>query len=245
LINKFIDKWFFIRYVDTEHHLRIRFHIINYDFNTIISKTNKYISPCITSNYISNITFDTYKREIERYGKNNIEIVENLFFNDSNAIIKIISQFETINAETDRWKLGLLLTDLLLTDFKYDLNKKFEILSKMKDAYFIEFNGNKLLKKQLAEKYRQMRENVSSIFKNNNELNNYKQIIANRTKENKKSILKLKQITSIPAINDLIFSFLHMQNNRLFITHQRLHELVIYDFLCQYYRTEIEKKNIK
>jgi hypothetical protein len=40
------------------------------------------------------------------------------------------------------------------------------------------------------------------------------------------------------SINDIVTSYLHMLVNRVFKSNQRKAELVIYDFLCQYYTTK-------
>lgn len=47
-------------------------------------------------------------------------------------------------------------------------------------------------------------------------------------------------------LDSLMSSYLHMFCNRLFRSKQRLHELVVYNFLSAYYRSEIMKaKNMK
>ena len=43
----------------------------------------------------------------------------------------------------------------------------------------------------------------------------------------------------------LMGSYIHMLINRLFKSKQRLHEMVIYDFLFRYYKSEIAKKKYK
>lgn len=41
---------------------------------------------------------------------------------------------------------------------------------------------------------------------------------------------------------DLMGSYVHMLMNRLFKSKQRMHEMVIYDFLYRYYKSELAKK---
>ena len=44
------------------------------------------------------------------------------------------------------------------------------------------------------------------------------------------------------SLNDLMGSYIHMLMNRLFKSKQRVHEMVMYDFLFRYYKSEIAKK---
>jgi thiopeptide-type bacteriocin biosynthesis protein len=46
-------------------------------------------------------------------------------------------------------------------------------------------------------------------------------------------------------LNALLTSMIHMTMNRWFRNKNRLHELVIYDFLSRYYTSEIAKNNKK
>ncbi|NOQ27509.1 MAG: hypothetical protein GQ564_19270, partial [Bacteroidales bacterium] len=46
-------------------------------------------------------------------------------------------------------------------------------------------------------------------------------------------------------LNDLMGSYIHMLMNRLFKSKQRTHEMVIYDFLYRYYKSEIAKRKYK
>ena len=46
-------------------------------------------------------------------------------------------------------------------------------------------------------------------------------------------------------ITEIVSSFIHLHVNRLIPGQQRLHELLLYDFLCRHYKTKLalEKKN--
>ena len=47
------------------------------------------------------------------------------------------------------------------------------------------------------------------------------------------------------AFHGFIASHIHMMNNRLFRSRQRLHELVLYDFLFRYYKSKRAQQNFK
>ncbi|MDR2057706.1 MAG: hypothetical protein LBP83_05390 [Dysgonamonadaceae bacterium] len=43
-------------------------------------------------------------------------------------------------------------------------------------------------------------------------------------------------------LNNLLISYLHMMLNRLFRSKNRVHELILYDFLHRYYTSEMAKQ---
>jgi len=46
-------------------------------------------------------------------------------------------------------------------------------------------------------------------------------------------------------VNDLLKSYLHMMTNRLFYSKNRLHELILYDFMYRYYTSEIARNKYR
>ena len=96
--EKAIQKWFFIRYKDTDNHLRIRFLIAkNQNVSKIIDSFYPVFNDLIENNLISKIQTDTYNREIERYGETTMEDSESLFWYDSELVLAYLNlkpQFE-------------------------------------------------------------------------------------------------------------------------------------------------------
>lgn len=78
--NKLIKKWFFIRYVDEDFHLRLRLLAEKEDcVGIILSLFANRFSNLIEDGVIWKIQLDTYNRELERYGNSLIEISESFF----------------------------------------------------------------------------------------------------------------------------------------------------------------------
>ena len=53
--------------------------------------------------------------------------------------------------------------------------------------------------------------------------------------------LKLKKTNKSVSVETLLSSYIHMSLNRLFISKNRIYELVLYDFLRRYYTSEIAR----
>ena len=70
-----IDKFFFIRYMDSGNHIRVRFHHASHpDFwKTVIDRLQQMLQPFNDHHSIHNVQIETYQREIERYGLETIE----------------------------------------------------------------------------------------------------------------------------------------------------------------------------
>jgi len=249
LITKFlekhiIDKWFFIRYIDSEHHLRIRFHLLNNDhLGYIITKIHEALKPYISTKVIYNIQLDTYKREIERYGENTIEEAEWLFHFNSILILKIISSASE-NSKL-RWLLGMKGIDIFLNQWGFSLLSKKIFMQELKNAFGLEFGVNKNIKKQLSLKFRNNRKQIENIL-NNEIATNYIHMFNEFSESNIHFINSIRRKNKIEhnriEIDDLLNSFIHMHCNRLFKSNQRLNEWVIYDLLFQHYQSAFARK---
>ncbi|WP_411029291.1 thiopeptide-type bacteriocin biosynthesis protein [Spongiimicrobium sp. 3-5] len=246
-----IDRWFFIRYADPKHHLRVRFHYTNKEnIGTIINVLYPYLKKFVDQDLIWKIQIDTYQRELERYGNNTMELAEELFYRDSQLIVNFLDMIEGDEGEELRWLFALRAMDAQLNSFQYDDNRKMELLDRLKTAFGNEFGISRPLKKQLDEKYREERKKIEEFmaltFEDNSD---YEPILAvindkeERAKQIAKEILKHNAQESLQmGLDDLMVSYLHMHMNRLFKSKNRLHELVCYDFLHRYYKSMIARK---
>lgn len=245
-----IDKWFFIRYADPKHHLRIRFHLINTEsIIVIINEMNKLIKPLVDQYVVDSVLTDTYTRELERYGSRSIEISEDLFFFDSQMIINFIDILKENEGDDIRWLFVLRAIDALLEDFDFADSKKLELLHFLKEEFGKEFSMNKSLKLQLDRKYRSNMKKIVDVFNNpHNTLEMCHTIdLLKRRSDNTKELvqeLKLREKAGVfeHSLLELLPSYIHMIINRLFRSKQRQHELVVYYFLFKYYTSKIAKR---
>ncbi len=247
--NEIIDKWFFIRYTDPKHHLRIRFHIkgIN-NIPAIIVNFNRIIKPYLESGLVWKIQADTYHRELERYGTSTIEQIETLFFHDSEMICKIISLEQIKKNENLRWLVSLRMIDTLLNDFGLILDNKYKLLNSMQEYFSIEFGANSAFKRQLGQKYRKEKANINHILDFNSDSSDeftlIHTIINSKSKRVSIFIQQIKEAIHKEenlSLERLLQSIIHMMLNRLFVSQNRHMELVIYDLLFRYYDSMIKR----
>ncbi len=236
-----IDKWFFIRYNDPKHHIRVRFHYNNPDNVTdIINGLYESLKEFSDEDLIWKIQIDTYQREIERYGLKTIEQSEELFFLDSKMIVDFLDLIEGDEGEELRWLFGIRAIDQKLKDFGYDEDEKLALMERLKIGFGAEFGMNKNLKKQLDKKFRNEHDKIKSFLNFKRETDpDYALIIDVLEEKSNNSENLIKSILSLvnkAELDDMMSSFIHMLMNRLFRSKNRLHEMVIYDLLYRTYK---------
>ncbi|SEO36443.1 thiopeptide-type bacteriocin biosynthesis domain-containing protein [Mucilaginibacter gossypiicola] len=242
-----IDQWFYVRYADPEPHIRFRVHLASvFALGRVIQSINSCFSALIRSKQIWKVQFDTYERELERYGEASIELVEQLFFNDSLAIASLISRTDmTENFEEVRWLWGLLSIDRLLIDFDFHLAQKIELMEMLAAVSNTDINDNNLFSKQLTFKYRHYRNKIEGLF-TAGALIVGDDLLMYRSLNNKPVTSLLAELISSGTVqhdlNLLVISLIQMSMNRLFKTRQRVHELGVYDFLLLYYKSVLQNE---
>lgn len=242
--KRLISKWFFIRYGDPKHHLRIRF-LVNEESNTaaIIQELFEALQPLVNKDIVWKIQLDTYHRELERYGPNTMVISESLFSHDSDAIVRFLDLIEGDEGEQLRWLFGLRMINSLLDVFEYALDSKLSLLEMLKTGFGKEFGMSRPLKKQLDDKYRKERQTIEHFmtFTTHEEYTPILDILNNYVTDIQPLAQQLLTIEENQKLfvdkNNLLGSYIHMLMNRLFKSKNRLNEMVCYDFLYRYYRT--------
>ena len=248
--NDIIDKWFFIRYTDPDFHIRLRLHLKDtYNFVCIFNRFYETLFPVVDAGLIWNIQCDTYKREMERYGANSVAIVEDLFFVDSESIVQLLHQLDEKNPEQHRWKLALILIDSFLSAFVLDLPQRKALLNTIAGNFKKEFGFTyHEASKQLNNKYRIYRKEIENAMLVENDTSEIINIINARKQAIFPMAVQLNALDKSGELrvssDALLSSMIHMSMNRWFRSKNRLHELVIYDFLSRYYASEMAKMNL-
>ncbi len=254
LENSTIDKFFFIRFADPDHHLRLRFHGDG-DFIGNVSKSIKTsLEPFLESRLVWKIQIDTYFPELERYGNANIENSETLFFFDSVASMEIISMLEGDEGDNLRWVFAIKGVNDMLDSFKFTLEEKTEIMRRASEGFRKEFRADNIeVKKQLTEKFRGLRKQLEIGFsKDNSELEEFRpvwEIFAKRKVKIDECVQKIEELELDNKLEvgktDLALSYVHMFLNRFLRSKQRFQEMVLYDLLFQHFNSHLARKKKK
>ena len=246
--NGWIEKWFFIRYSDGDFHLRVRILVKDEAFSgEVLSLFCRRMNKLVQQRTVWKIQMDTYQRELERYGKELMEEAESIFCIDSDCIVSLIKQLR-YQDENYRWMIALKMIDSLLSDFSCDLASKQALMQELSLSFKKEFHFTESNSEQFAAKYRAHKTTVEKVLKEKMEDMNFNALYPILLKKSKKMKPVVQQIKAKMGINktetmlrSLIGSYLHMMLNRLFRSKNRTHELLLYDFMNCYYKSEMAK----
>ncbi|MBD0331821.1 MAG: lantibiotic dehydratase, partial [Chitinophagaceae bacterium] len=255
LENK-IDSFFFLRYNDQGEHIRIRFHNSqNKDFWKHIMYMLRIVLQTYMNNHtVHDLQFETYQREIERYGVDTMELSESIFYHHSVAILNFISMLDSDAGEQYRWQVALKAIDIILDDFHYTTVQKRDLIKMLHNNFSKEFKIGAQEQKKISERFSGNKQLIQQLM--NDSLDDYENLkigiqpfYINSTsyRNTIDGILSASSVSSDPLhLTRLMSSYLHMFINRMFLSSQRKVELVIYDYLLKYYESKIarEKKMV-
>jgi len=238
--KKLILKWFFIRYKDTDDHLRIRFLLSKPNSLTeVIAKIYPILNILLEQNTVWKIQTDTYQREIERYGEKTIEESETLFWHDSEMILRYLHLKSNFEKEESQLLFSFLAIDQFLNSFSQSNTDKLLLMDNLQLSFKDEFNVDKTLKKEMDKQYRDLFPEMETLL-SEGATANYNEfciLIQEKRNQNSKTIISIKDNLEIPLSNFLM-SHIHMMVNRQYSSKQRMYELLIYDHLFRFFKTK-------
>ena len=236
LKTKTIEEFFFLRYKDTDPHLRLRFrgnaHLEFYTY--VVRAMEKALHDSVEAGVVHRVQVDTYQREFERYGLEHIGLCESLFHCDSLSTLAFLSRTGEVFDENQRFAFAIRKIDRLLTGAALSPADCRTVLERLKESFFQEFGGDSTLRHQLNEKYRLYRplmaQALSPHFPAADGLDDW-----NCTQTNLLGKLSAAFAENPAPLYGIISSLIHMIVNRLFPSKQRAYELVLYHCLAKHY----------
>ncbi|WP_419489420.1 thiopeptide-type bacteriocin biosynthesis protein [Chryseobacterium bernardetii] len=232
-----IKKWFFIRYNDPGIHLRLRFELSDLKyFNKVLLLINDYLEQYINSGEISEFILDTYQREIERYGEETMEEAEFLFWKSSESILYEYIHFD----DEEKIIISLYYIDQILEYLGSTIQERVNWIKSSNHTFKQEFNADKNLNNQLDKKYRTFIDKYLG-FLESDDYAPFRDFILDNINDSKEILQHIKHHSN--SLQSFFSSVFHMHINRMFISNQRLFEMIIYDYLFRYYKTLVFKSN--
>jgi thiopeptide-type bacteriocin biosynthesis protein len=235
-----LNKWFFVRYRDSEYHLRIRLHVEAQNIGSILLAFKEHLNEAILNGLVSDFQICTYEREIERYSPFLIEDIEMLFFHSSAFILNFIKTAEFGQENAIYYKVAFYSINRMANIFRFTTEDRAVIFQKLFHSLLNEFGSEKQLSEQLRRKYRTLR-NDHHIFDFGN--TNYfytgtKNTLLNNLE--KSCTVIAEKIVQWPEAkrSQLFGDIVHMHLNRLLVDNARMQEMLIYFCFWKNYQTE-------
>ncbi|WPC44135.1 lantibiotic dehydratase [Clostridium sp. JS66] len=221
IMNREIEKFFYIRYSDPEYHIRLRLKGNSTDFySAIMPKLNLWFKKLIKEGLLSKVSLDVYSREMERYGGPSlIDLAEDVFYVDSIFVSNIISLKRSKQLRLDLNYIAVASIINFMDEMKLDYKTQNEI--------FI----NRFDKNRYRELFQENRKVFMKMANSDNDWSSLKEIEEGQCLYNLFKIRKEKLNIFADKMNELdeenklcnsklniILSIMHMFCNRLFGT---------------------------
>ena len=238
------EPWFYVRYSDPGHHLRIRFRADVGARRKLEEMLTSLIVPFVELGSVARVNIDTYVREVERYGGcRGIELAEMWFREDSVATLKLMNLMES--DDRLRWNAVAMGWDRLLADFGLEYTQRERVVAGAREAFGREFHVGSTVRRRLAKRLRAERREVEALivkaFPADSRLPEIDRVFRERSARTTEVVREFQQLresgTLLCPIDDLLRSMMHMHANRMFSSAARAQELVIHDFLRRTYRS--------
>lgn len=219
--NNFIEKWFFIRYAEPHHHLRLRVKKVkNNSHHDFYGHLKEKLKSFQKNGVIWKIKTDTYQRELERYGINDINYAEDIFYFDSENYIKDLNRgkFEEIESHIF---LAAQNVNFYLSLLKMSFEEKMYFCEKIKKSFAEE--KTELFLKEAENKVRNLKSDIFNFLDNDSSLS-----------------FQFGNASNILDISN-IQHYIHMNVNRWFESNQRDWEYFLYCLLYEYNKQKFYK----
>ncbi len=241
-----VRRWFFVRYRDPEHHLRVRlFGDRARLWAEVLPALSDAARPLLASRRVYRLQIDSYDRETERYGgPAGVRLAERLFHADSEACAEIL---DAIEDEDQRWRAVALGVDALLRDFGLDLGARYEFARRAAEGFGAEFGlegpGGR---RALDAKVRELGGAAEALVRGEGEaLAEVRAALERRSRANEPVVAALREARARGELGadepTLLWSYVHMHANRLFSASPRAQELVLHSLLARAYRAALAR----
>jgi len=230
-----VENWFFIRYGDPSHHIRLRIKtrfpekVIKAIFKTIFDKGEK--------NQILKTQIEPYIQEIHRYGIHTMVESEILFGIESQFAIELI---RLGLKENQLFPLVMTLVDHYLSVFEKENDGKLNFCQRMKDYYNKEFILSKESKDTINLEYKKRLKDTLLKGYSHSEIVDL-ELIAPFKLKSKTQLEKILSLANTEGNGNkfvLLNSLIHMLINRIVPLAPRSQEFIIYDTLVRFYTSQ-------
>jgi len=199
------EEWFFLRYADPDPHLRLRFRVAPMQLTQLFPRLCAWASKLVADGTCQKFSFDTYEREVERYGgPEATDTAEALFGADSRAVADLLA----CPAQADRMTLAVITNDLLRS------------LGLDDSARLAWLKQTVTSRKEVSDEYRTRRDRLLSALRDPARFSTeVEDILARRRAELQRIEARLATLQQEGALTQplakLYESYVHMHCNRL------------------------------
>jgi thiopeptide-type bacteriocin biosynthesis protein len=248
------DGWFFIRYADPDWHLRLRLHGEPGRLHAeVLPGLEAAAAPLLEAGQLWRMQLDTYEREVERYGGDRgIELAEQLFAADSEAVLTILGSLSGDAGLDLRWRLAMAGIDLLFDDLGLALEEKRSVARRAREGFGREFGVDGSFRGRVGQRYWAERARLEALLDPGQAppapLAAGREALRRRSLRLAPVTAELRRLSQAGRLSatlaDIARSHAHMHVNRLLRSAQRAQELVLYELLDRAYSSRAGRRSV-
>ncbi|MGG7178465.1 lantibiotic dehydratase [Clostridium paraputrificum] len=213
-----ITKAFFIRYKDPQRHIRVRMLKNDGHEKELMNELISFTETMYNQRLLSKIQYDTYEKELERYGGIKlISLAEEIFDSDSMYVINLLNQIKNNRIAFNKKIVGVISIIKFMEDFGLSFNEQLELFDHV------------INQKENREEFIKCRKDLIKLCNSNSEWINLRseksgQALYNLLQARSGSIIDYRnRFDEVEAKKELsstkeeiILSFIHMYCNRFY-----------------------------
>ena len=239
------DGWFFIRYADPAHHLRVRFHGDPHVLlSDVLPAFNDALAPALAEGLLYRVSLDTYEREVERYGGlDGVELMELVAAADSDAVVRILEQRPTA---AERHRLAVASVAALYADSELTLDERHACCLSLRAGWL---PAGLHVGDVLGERERAERADVAqalAVLENADSTEPWVEAIRDRSRPVAPLLQRLRALDEEGMLErprpDVMCSLAHMCVNRLLKRGGNLDETRVHHALARVYESRIARE---
>jgi thiopeptide-type bacteriocin biosynthesis protein len=246
------DRWFFIRYGDPDRHLRVRLHGAPERLSAEVLPRLEVAVAAADAGQVWRMQLDTYEREVERYGGDRgIELAEQFFHADSDAVLAILRSLSGAEGLDLRWRLALRGMDLLFDGLGLGLGEKRSVVRVARERYGREFGVAGAFRGAVGRRYRAERGDLEALLDPRGaatiQLAPGLEALRRRSLRLAPAAAELQDLArsgrlTVP-LSDLATRYAHMHVIRMLRSAPRAQELVLYELLDRFYASQAARRS--
>lgn len=212
--EELINKYFFMRYVDPEQHIRLRLNSNQEKLLMIYPKIKEWLSMIKKRGLMTYFSIDSYDREIERYGGIElIDIAERVFFFDSIVTEDILRAKREGSLDFSDEIIGMLSVIHYMESFGLPYDKQ------------VEFLRSQVGSSEFREEFKQKRTEYMKLCNSNNDWEGLREreegyILIEILNKRKKMVEyygnKVRDNEELSTDLSILDSIIHLNCNRMF-----------------------------
>jgi thiopeptide-type bacteriocin biosynthesis protein len=247
-----IDRWHFVRYRDSDDHLRVRFHGAPEALRSEVQPALEQLFQRVArGSAIWRCQFDTYEREATRYGgPEAIELAERIFDIDSETVVGLLRAAPADASPDWRWLLSARLVDVYYEEFSLDLESRERHAKRTEAAFRREFRVDAGFEGQISQRFRRERPLLEALFADRERFPDHLRWALDIVDAFSGKLAPLaakfrslaRQDRLSGTLEDISASLAHMHVNRMMLSNPREHELIIHAFLHRICRGRLARR---